>query len=109
MHYVLDEGAEDGRHRLIKMVASEMLAMRGKGGPGICLDLFGWMGVRPELDRITMTEMEASYWRVKYVLDFHDLEDREKSVWLLDLASEYWRLGKALRKLWSRRFTAKTP
>ena len=29
-------------------------------GPGICLDLFGWMGVRPEeLDRITMTEMEA--------------------------------------------------
>ena len=41
-----------------------MIAMRGKGGwlkdLEFCLDLFGWMGVRPEeLDRITMTEMEA--------------------------------------------------
>ena len=43
------------------------------------------------------------------VLDFHDLEDREKSVWLFDLASKDWRLGKALRKLWSRIFTARTP
>ena len=43
------------------------------------------------------------------VLDYHDLEDREKSVWLLDLANEDWRLGKALQKLWSRRFTARTP
>ena len=35
-----------------------------------------------------------------HVLDFPGLEDGEKSVWLLDMTSEDWRLGKVIQKMW---------